>query len=218
MTGPDGIRVAVGTPKGPRSGVWLIWTHPNGDIYVSASGLVNDLKISLHKSGSWRHAFSTGHFENPLPSSPPRKRRVLMEWEKPVGGRITRAFTIIIPGDHVTVPIDAGDASLNVHWIPQPEAGREVYVVGVIGPAEFMPRNETEPTLPVCTVISQTVIGCGLSGLSKPADPVRIEVERTIAMNLRQSGVLAGHDLASIHRSLVVARARSPVAAFGGAS
>jgi hypothetical protein len=98
-------RFAVGVPEGPRSSVWRIWTH-NDEVYVSARALTTVLKISLHSSGDWRHAFTTEHVVAGSPFISPGQNRAIDRWERPseFWPGVTMAFEIVVPSSEVTTP------------------------------------------------------------------------------------------------------------------
>src|SRR4051812_40321403 len=86
-----GLVFAAGSLEGPRGTLWTLWTSPRGDVYVGGRGMTGDLKLSLHASGDWRHAFAREHYAQPLPSAPAKKRRVIKRWRRPA--EFTPGFT-----------------------------------------------------------------------------------------------------------------------------
>ena len=51
------LRLAVGDPNGPRSGVWRLWLS-NGEVYLAHNGLGGIGKLSFHSSRICRSAFT----------------------------------------------------------------------------------------------------------------------------------------------------------------
>jgi hypothetical protein len=50
--GGPAIRTCVGSPDGPKSGVWRIWVGKGkSDVYVAVRSYTGILKVSLHESG-----------------------------------------------------------------------------------------------------------------------------------------------------------------------
>jgi hypothetical protein len=98
-------RFAVGVPEGSRSSVWRIWTHDN-EVYLSARALTSILKISLHSSGDWRHAFTAEQVVAGLPFITPGQTRAIDRWERPpeFWPGVTKAFEIVVPSSEVTTP------------------------------------------------------------------------------------------------------------------
>lgn len=65
---PGTIRWASGSPDGPRSLTWqVIGARNSDDVYVGARGMMKDQKLSLHKSGVWRWAFTQPAAQKYLP-------------------------------------------------------------------------------------------------------------------------------------------------------
>ena len=66
------VRFAVGSSTGPRSGVWRLWTSIAGrsDVYIAARTLGGVVKVGLHESGEWHHAFTTEYANRNLLSCP----------------------------------------------------------------------------------------------------------------------------------------------------
>jgi hypothetical protein len=98
------VRFAVGDPAGARSAVWRLWTsRTKSDVYVSAWALTSVLKVSLHESGDWRHAFTD---IRGMAHVAPGQDRAMARWERPpeFAQGVTRAFEIIIPASEVTKP------------------------------------------------------------------------------------------------------------------
>jgi len=123
---PDAICFAVGSLAGPRGALWTLWTSDRGDVYVGAHGMTGDLKLSLHASGDWRHAFSREHYKAPLPSAPSKRRRVIKRWRRPseFTRGFTRAFQILVPDEHNVTPQDDAIHALRggVGPTPRPRA------------------------------------------------------------------------------------------------
>ena len=58
----DAIRFSVGPWNERYSSVWRIWSNPGSDdVYLGVRALVQYLKISLHKSGKFRVAFTKSY-------------------------------------------------------------------------------------------------------------------------------------------------------------
>jgi hypothetical protein len=124
---PAKIRFAVGSPDGPRSGVWVLWTMPHkNDVYLAARSLGGVFKVSLHadregQPASWRIAFND-------PNSPflrPGQDRVVERWVPPteLAPGWTRAFEITVLASELTVPQDGDHDPGNVAWISPPALG-----------------------------------------------------------------------------------------------
>jgi hypothetical protein len=119
-------------------------------VYVGGHGMTGDIKVSLHASGDWRHAFSQEHYRDPLPSAPSKRRRVISKWERPpeFTPGYTRALQILVPDEHIVTPQDDGIHDLEVHWSPRPGPGHELYFTCILGPqdAEGWPGRDSMGT------------------------------------------------------------------------
>jgi hypothetical protein len=101
------VRFAVGDPEGARSAVWRLWTsRTRSDVYVSAWALTSVLKVSLHESGRWRHAFTAEYTSRGTPFVRPGQDRAGDRWDRPpeFAPGVTRAFEIMVPSAEVTKP------------------------------------------------------------------------------------------------------------------
>jgi hypothetical protein len=96
---------AVGAPEGPRSSVLRLWTHEN-EVYISAWALAPVLKISLHSSGDWRHAYTTEHVAGGSPFVSAGQSREVDQWKPPpeLAPGAIKAFQIVVPSSEVTIP------------------------------------------------------------------------------------------------------------------
>ena len=116
------LRFAVGTPTEYRSAVWRLWVQGN-DIYLAARTTVSLIKLSLHRSGTWRLAWTE--------SSGIRARhsadRVEERWERPPEFRSgwTQGPSLIVPNTGLKKPFDrpAGGERVPVIWSATPSAG-----------------------------------------------------------------------------------------------
>ena len=145
------VRFAVGDPAGARFAVWRMWTsRTKSDVYVSARALTSVLKVSLHESGDWRHAFTD---TRGMAHVPPGQDRALARWKRPPEFEpgLTRAFEIIIPASEVTKsPYLEWDknfrpeyADKEIVWVPPPPEGYATHFTVVFTSAEA-----TTATLP----------------------------------------------------------------------
>lgn len=81
-----------------RSADWRVWTSPNADdVYAAARLTAGEIKVSLHKSGSWSHGFTAEG--KAAASLPPQESRHFSIWQRPAElcPGWTRAVRIIIP-------------------------------------------------------------------------------------------------------------------------
>jgi hypothetical protein len=123
--------------------------------------MTGNIKVSLHASGDWRHAFSSEHYKKPAPFAPSKRRRVIKRWSRPREFALgyTRAFQILIPDQHIVTPQDDGIHGLGVHWIERPGSDRELCLSFILGPltAAGWPGRDTMGT----QLITQRDLGSG---------------------------------------------------------
>lgn len=185
-----GVRFAAGSLQGPRGAIWALWTSLRGDVYVGGHGMTGDLKVSLHPSGDWRHAFSREHYRQPAPFAPPKRRRAFSKWRRAAefSPGYTRAFQILVPDEHIVTPQDAAIHDLDVCWAPSPGPGREVYFTGILGPqdSEGWPGGDTMGT----RLVHQEDLGNGerlwLVWHSESMGPQRLRAVAEVTSMLRQ--------------------------------
>jgi hypothetical protein len=111
------LRLAVGTPQKPFSGVWTLIVNKN-DVYIGSSkASMGVFKISLHESGVWALATTaqSGATFN--------GNRRMKQWKRPLEHAlgVTRGPSILIPhtsrGPRRVMP---GDSSVGVTWFTPP--------------------------------------------------------------------------------------------------
>lgn len=76
------MRIVEGPNAGLGAGSWRVWTSGN-DIYVASLGLINTIKASLHKSGSWRVAYTHEHMTGPNPLWDESRDRAVWKFAPP---------------------------------------------------------------------------------------------------------------------------------------
>ena len=116
------LRFAVGTSKEYRSAVWRLCVQGN-DVYLAARTMVSLLKLSLHRSGKWRLAWTE--------SSQIRARnspdRVEERWNRPAEFRAgwTQGPALIVPNTTVQTPFGraADNDRVPIVWVPTPNLG-----------------------------------------------------------------------------------------------
>lgn len=122
------LRFCVGQPKGPKAGVWRLWTArpPKSDVYVAARGAASSMKMSLHESGAWQASF-TSQFADTLQAKNEwfREYRHIDKWDRPIelSPGLTLALRLIFPASELrTYSLDLG-TSKPTTWIPAPLPG-----------------------------------------------------------------------------------------------
>jgi hypothetical protein len=95
------IRFAVGSPDEYRSAIWRLWVQGN-DVYLAARVLTGFIKISLHRSGIWRLAWTDQSGIRTQGSSD----RVEARWQRPQEFRQgwTQGPAVIVPNSGIQRP------------------------------------------------------------------------------------------------------------------
>lgn len=145
------VRFAVGNPAGAQSSIWRLWTSGKySDVYLAARTVAQDVKVSLHGSGNWRHAFTSEHMSGPSPHISPDEDRARSKWQRPpeIAPGVTRAFQILVPSSEVTVPkhLIGGNppgSQKTIVWVPRAPAGSITYFTVL-----FTSPTTTAATLP----------------------------------------------------------------------
>ncbi|WP_155826646.1 hypothetical protein [Jongsikchunia kroppenstedtii] len=120
-TAPATVRFAVGSPDGPRSSTWRVWTSKTkNDWYAAVRVLAGRQKWSFHRSGVWRHAFLTEEDAKPYLD----EDRVMDRWERPAEFTPgwTRALQIRVPVAGLRVGVDDGKGK-PVKFVDPADAG-----------------------------------------------------------------------------------------------
>lgn len=96
MKSGGALRFAVGDPGGLRSASWKVQgSKTSRDLYVGSRSEMNELKLSLHKSGVWRLAYTKEWWEKEGLTG----NRLLAGFEPPpfMAGNWRRAVSVVIP-------------------------------------------------------------------------------------------------------------------------
>lgn len=144
------VRFAAVTPAGLRSTVWRLWSSgPKGDVYLAARTLAQDIKVSFHHSGKWRHAFTEEHVSKPTSFVPSGEDRAQSKWRRPseMAPGVTMAFQIIVPASEVTLPAGGTGSPTgskqSIVRVPAAPIGSATYFTII-----FTTRGTTAATLP----------------------------------------------------------------------
>jgi hypothetical protein len=119
------LRFVVRSPGAFVSSVWRLWVTRHGDAYLASRQLAKILKLSLHRSGICRSAFTSEHG---TPASMPD--RLIFKWRRKsipsVGsGDGTRVVWLGIPTDYLSF---RPDLDLTEHvCVPSAPSGGATY-------------------------------------------------------------------------------------------
>jgi hypothetical protein len=140
------LRLAVGSPSGPRSTVWAVWSR-NSEVYAAHRSMGAIQKFSFHTPTLCRHAFTKEH-------GPPKGRsnRATQRWYRgstpPAGtNQIVRVLRIGVATDHLSTEL-AETPPESTHWIsPSPSEGSTMIDLSFTKDTEQMLREalKSEP-------------------------------------------------------------------------
>jgi hypothetical protein len=118
------LRFAVGSPDEYRSAVWGLRVQGN-DVYLSARHLDGLMKVSMHRSGIWRLAW-TEQSGIKVTGSPDR---VALRWQRPSEFRPgwTQGLAVVVPHSGIQRPFrhDSAEDLSKVLWVPTPAPGNQ---------------------------------------------------------------------------------------------
>lgn len=138
------IQLAVGSPSGPRSSVWAIWSR-NSEVYAAHRSMGRIEKFSFHTPTLCRHAFTKEHG---TPSG--QSNRAMQSWHRgntPQAGsnQIVRVLRIGVATDHLSTKL-AEVPPNNTHWInPAPSGGSTVIDLSFTNDSEAIVREALKP-------------------------------------------------------------------------
>jgi hypothetical protein len=138
MKKTSALRFAAGEP-GRRGTVWRLWGAKNADdVYLASRASAHEFKVSLHQSGDWRLQVIDLRKENDthFGKLDPERGRVLHQWARPAADEAgwTRAVTIRVPSEHVSVVPNDGVKFDDVRWIKAPQPGHTLVFEVVLVP------------------------------------------------------------------------------------
>lgn len=118
MTSDLTLRFQIAAPDGRCSDVWRVWTVKN-DVYVAPRTKGGEFKISLHKSGKWRLAFTSDYAEKMRRLGTWRSERCVEPLDRPVPHALglTRAVRLYFPDSELRPLVGSRDVG-NVVEIP----------------------------------------------------------------------------------------------------
>lgn len=128
VPGPGGeIRFAVGSPDGPRSAMWKLWSPKRkSDVYLAYRAVGRYVKVSLHQSGSWRFQWITPDVAREAGAAD--GRRLIEEWQRPAADQGWTMGPMILVSDRDVVPLAFDQPVEGVHWFPAPAPDHGVWI------------------------------------------------------------------------------------------
>ncbi len=140
------LKFAAGTRQHHRSCIWIVSVR-GSDIYIGAQGIMQSVKLSLHKSGSWRLAYTS---ESGVTSSKTGTRlHDAVQRPAEFQSGWTLALVIWVPNISGSLPapgIRSPEAPEDVRWFP-PAAVRASRIFGLYltAPSADELRADFEP-------------------------------------------------------------------------
>jgi hypothetical protein len=122
----ESIRWAVGTPDGPRSQSWSLFGSTNhDDVYLGPRSQTHAIKLSLHRSGRWRMAWTKKYAKSV--GMPDDMDRMLTRWDPPEEIRPgwQHAVTLLVTPESMAQqpPQDRGLGKVAFFPAPNPDDG-----------------------------------------------------------------------------------------------
>jgi len=144
------VRFAVGPPNGVTSNSWKIWSHKNGDVYITCRDNFREVKVSLHASGRWRMGFTNEALAKNKNLLLGEQNRAWEVWDKPPATlpNTTIAFRLVFPTSELAVRPKQRTPKewKNVIYIEAAPPGK-VTVVTLFATIGDLPlRHESEPS------------------------------------------------------------------------
>lgn len=176
--GAGSIRWAVGSRTGARSQSWSLFGSANDDdVYLGPRSQTGSLKLSLHRSGRWRMAWTEEFVK--ARGWPEGTNRVLGRWDPPdelrPGWR--HAVTVLIPADSVVSDPMPEKKLGKVAFYPAPTGDQAMWfriLLGSAGGAELAVNDAFD-------VGSMTLPGGGIVGVICRPDVLEPEMEAILA-------------------------------------
>lgn len=120
------LRFGVGSASEYRSAVWRLWVQGN-DVYLAARTTISWLKLSLHRSGIWRLAWTQASAQRSKDSDD----RVEERWNRPSAFRPgwTQGPAVIVPNPGTKRPFSRtiGVDADHLHWSAPPKSGHKLH-------------------------------------------------------------------------------------------
>jgi hypothetical protein len=120
------LRFAVGTPEEYRSAIWRLWVQGD-DVYLATRTMTQFIKLSLHRSGIWRLAWT----EESSMKAQGSYNRVEQRWQRPAEFRLgwTQGPAVIVPNSGIWKPFQRAldQEKIPVHWSSIPQPGQKYH-------------------------------------------------------------------------------------------
>ena len=128
------IRWATGSPSGPRSQTWRLFGNRNSDdIYLGPRWDGDAIKLSLHRSGKWRMAWTDQYAKRV--GLPDGSDRVLARWDPPtdIQPGWQHAVTILVTPESMSQFMTPELRPNKVAFYPRPEENHSLWFRVLLG-------------------------------------------------------------------------------------
>jgi hypothetical protein len=133
----NAIRWVIGSPDGPRSSTWRLWSNKKGDFYLSVRTLGGIVKSSFHRDGLCSIGFTTEYLSKARARFPQARSRHWRRWQLP-DSPFARAVQVVIPTSELRS--DASDEVPGTVWIVPPSPDH------VVVTSVFIASGGTKPS------------------------------------------------------------------------
>lgn len=140
------VRFCIETPEGLTSNAWRVWVR-QGSVYVACRDNFKEAKVSLHRGGRWRMAFTDTAAEKLVPTG---EDRVWEKWTEPLPqlpGTVI-AFRLFYPRSELAVRLEQRKPSewTNVIHIEAAPAEKLTAATLFITAGEIGLTHDSEPS------------------------------------------------------------------------
>lgn len=136
----NALRFAVGSPTEYRSAIWRMWAERD-DVYLAARVMGGWIKLSMHRSGIWRLAWTAQSGIRAQGSSD----RVGERWQRPPEFRAgwIQGPAVIVPNTGIERPFThVTDAErIPIVWSPTPKPGHKLHFTLLFASADASPES-----------------------------------------------------------------------------
>jgi hypothetical protein len=120
------LRFGIKGSSGWVSSIWRLWATRHGDVYLATRSMAKIEKLSFHKSGICRRAFTNEHGTPQTMTD-----RAMFKWKRPSTpaareGKASRVAWLGFPTDYLSRPSNSDVEG--VAWIDAAPAGGATYV------------------------------------------------------------------------------------------
>ena len=147
------VHFAVGPPDGLTSNGWVFFVSKSGDAYLTCRDNAREVKLSLHRSGSWHFGFTEEAVARQPALVPPGRDRAWDVWREPaeIAPGVVPAFHVIFVTSELAVPPEMRSprlwkGTIYIEAAP-PGSGQVVVATIFVTDGDLDLTHESEPTV-----------------------------------------------------------------------